>query len=146
QGAAAGIVGIGAGNGGEVGQDFTLPVDAKLHAVRVSMDNPDVLPTGEPPGDGVGDFNGFPLELRVRSWNDIANEPGATVATVSTVVPADAALGPLTLEFDFDGLVLPAGRYLFAVLEPTVPEARTLTLFTHTQRYTPGTSWANWPT
>lgn len=149
EGAAAGELGIGAGNGGELGVDFTLPQAAQLEAVRAIVNNPDSLPPGTPPGpdgDGVGDFNGYTLSLVIRGWNVPANEPGGLLATATVTVPAGTPLGELPLTFDFDGLSLPAGRYLMAILEPTSPQPATMTLRTHVQRYTPGTSWITWPT
>ena len=152
QGVATGTMGIGAGMGGELGIDFIVPQRAKLHAARIAMDNNDILPPADPPatpGDGVGDFNGFTLSMVLRSWSDPSpsiGEPDALMATATATIAADAAVGPMTVAFDFGGVILPPGRYLLAVVEPTVPEPRTMTLHTMTQRFTHGTNWMNFPT
>ena len=142
EGPATGTLGVGSGTG-EIGMDVELPIAVKLHATRVMIENVDAQPA--PDGDGIGDFNGYSLEARVRGWNAGADEPGELVEISTTAVPADAAIGPLLLEFDFDGLVLPPGRYLMAIAEPGAPEPGTLTVQTMLERYTPGTGWVIWP-
>ncbi len=140
-----GAMGIGTGNGGELGNDFEIPVGAILHKVSVGMNNVDELPDTDPPGDGVGDLNGYTLSVLLRGWNSPANEPGAVLATATVDVPANAPIGAMTLEFDFNE-VLPPGRYLLSVVEPTLPAPLTLSLHTTQERFTPGTVWIDWPT
>jgi hypothetical protein len=145
EGNPTGAMGIGMGNGGELGSDFEIPLAATLHKVSVGMNNVDELPDTDPPGDGVGDFNGYTLSVLLRSWNTPANEPGAVLATSTVDVPANAPIGAMTLEFDFDE-ILPPGRYLLSVVEPTLPAPLTLSLHTTQERFTPGTVWIDWPT
>ncbi|ODU42074.1 MAG: hypothetical protein ABS96_29050 [Lysobacteraceae bacterium SCN 69-123] len=149
QGSTTGTLGIGAGNGGFLGQDFQLPQTARLTAVRYRLTNSDVLPDDGMgnTGDGVGDFNGCELQVAVFAWNEIEGEPGEQIATASTTVAMDAPIGSTELEFTLDSsLLLPPGRYLIAAVEPTLPEPRTMTLENTPERFTPGTVWVNWPT
>lgn len=149
QGSTTGTLGIGAGNGGFLGQDFQLPQTARLTAVRYRLTNSDVLPDDGMgnTGDGVGDFNGYELQVAVFAWNEIEGEPGEQIATASTTVAMDAPIGSTELEFTLDSsLLLPPGRYLIAAVEPTLPEPRTMTLENTPERFTPGTVWVNWPT
>ena len=149
EGAAVSTLGISEGNGGELGSDFTLTVATELQAVRVGFDNVDAIPPGVPPGpdgDGVGDFNGYTLQARVHAWNTVDNKPGVTIASADIQIAVNAAIGPMTLNFEPNSLILPPGRYLLSIVEPTVPNPRTLTVQTHLQRYAPGTNWVNWPT
>jgi len=149
QGGTAGTLGIGAGNGGFLGQDFQLPTTARLTAVRYRLNNSDVLPDDGMgnTGDGVGDFNGYELQVAVFAWNETEGEPGDQIATASTSVAVDAPIGSTELEFTLaPSLLLPPGRYVIAAVEPTLPEPRTLTLENTLERFTPGTVWINWPT
>lgn len=143
EGAAFATLGLGQGTGGELGNDFDLPVQAALHGVRVGINNSD---TQSGPGDGIGDFNGYALTLRVRGWDESGDLPGAELASAVVQVAADAPVGPYMLDFAFDGVVLPPGRYLLSLEEPTVPEPRTLNVFRMRNRFTEGTVWVQWPT
>ena len=142
-GAIVGTVGIGAGNGGEIGQMFDVPAPAEVQGLRVVINNVDTLPDGAP--DGVGDFNGITMQATLHAWDDVADAPGEVVYTSGFVVPADAAIGELVLDFPVPDVALPAGRYLAAVVEPLEP-ARTLALLLTSERYTPGALWITWPT
>lgn len=148
QGPSLGNLGIGAGNGGELGQDFEIPIPATLTAIRYTFNNIDALPdnTPDPSGDGIGDFNGYEIQAVVRDWNTMTDEPGTVLHTASFTVPVDAPLGEFAVEFAVPNLVLPVGRYLIAAVEPTTPEPRTMTLVQTAERFTPGTVWVNWPT
>jgi hypothetical protein len=149
QGSTVGALGIGAGNGGFLGQDFQLPQTARLTAVRYRLNNQDVLPDDGMgnTGDGVGDFNGYELQVAVFAWNQDAGVPGEQIATASTTVAVDAPIASTELEFTLDSsLLLPPGRYLIAAVEPTLPEPRTLSVENTSERFTPGTVWINWPT
>lgn len=146
QGPVAGTLGIGAGNGGELGQDFFVPVTAKLTGVRYTVNNPDNLPQGQTPGDGIGDLNGVQMQATIRAWDPLLNKPGDLLYTASVTVPGDAAIGPLPLELPVPDLLLPPGRYLIAAVEPTEPVPQTLELHAAMERFTLGTGWVNWPT
>lgn len=141
-----GSLGVGAGNGGELGNDFVIDAAAKIVAIRYTFENADDEPVGPPVGDGVGDFNDITLQATLRAWDPVANEPGAVLHTLEVTVPEDAPIGPTTLEFPLPaGTVLAPGRYLVAAVEPTTPPI-TLTLHTVAGRFVPGTSWVDWPT
>lgn len=146
QGSSTSTLGIGAGNGGELGQDFFVPVAAKLTGVRYTVNNPDNLPEGQPSGDGIGDLNGVLMQATIRAWDDLSDKPGELLYTASVTVPDDAEIGPLPLELPVPDLILPPGRYLIAAVEPTEPVPQTLGLYTAMERFTLKTVWVNWPT
>ena len=141
EGANVGTLGIGAGNGGEIGQAFDIPAPAAVQGLRVAINNVDLLPDGAP--DGIGDFNGMMMQATLRAWDELADEPGDIVATSGFVVSADAPLGEVVLDFPLPDVALSAGRYLAAVVEPS---PQILTLVQTEKRYTPGTLWITWPT
>ena len=143
EGPVVGTIGIGAGNGGEIAQVFDIPAPAAVAGVRAVISNNDVLPDGAP--DGVGDFNGLTMHAALHAWDDVGDRPGDVVYTADFVVPTDAPLGELVLDFPVPDVALPAGRHVAAVVEPTDP-ARTLTLQQTSGRYTPGALWVTWPT
>lgn len=144
EGATVGVLGIGAGDGGELGQAFDIPAPAAVQGLRIVINNNDALPEGAP--DGIGDFNGLTMQATLRAWDEATDKPGEIVSTSEFLVPADAPAGePLVLEFPLPDVALPAGRYLAAVVEPTQPPV-TLSLLQTTGRYTPGTLWVTWPT
>ena len=143
EGANAGGLGIGGGNGGELGTDFVLPGTARLVAARAALNNAD---QSDPP-DGVPEFNGRTFRMLLREFDTTAMTPGAELASTTSVFPKGAPLDEIVdLEFDFGSLPLVAGRYVLTIEEPTLPQPLTLTLTTHAARYTAGTGWVDWPT
>lgn len=142
EGASLGMIGIGTGNGGEIGQMFEIPAPAAVEGLRIAINNVDNLPDGAP--DGIGDFNGVAMQATLHAWDEVADKPGEIVSTSDFVVPADAPVGEVVLDFLLPDVALPAGRYLAAVVEPTQPPL-TLTLVQTAGRYTPGTLWVTWP-
>lgn len=145
EGLATGALGIGAGNGGELGIDFEIPVAAQLTSIRIAYNNDDNLPDNpDPPdGDGVGDMNGRQMQAVVRAWDAVNNQPGAVVFTATATVAADAPIDTLELDFPVTGTVLAPGRYLVAAVEPI---DLTLSVQLTDRRFTPGTTWVDWPT
>jgi hypothetical protein len=146
EGPATGSLGIGAGNGGELGVDFELPAAARLASIRIAYNNNDTLPDNPDPaadGDGVGDMNGRQMQAVVRAWDTVNAVPGDLLFTATATVAADAPIGALTLDFPVTGTVLPAGRYLVAAVEPN---DLTLGVQMSDARFTLGTTWVNWPT
>ena len=132
EGATLGTVGIGAGNGGEIGYDFTLPVASVLESLSFAVNN-----------DGA--LAGVEMQANLRAWDEIAGTPGAVLHTSIFIVPSEAPVGELSLEFPFD-TVLPASRYVMTLNEPTLPTPQTLALQLAAERFTPGSVWINWPT
>lgn len=132
EGATLGTVGIGAGNGGEIGYDFTLPVASVLASLSFTVNND-------------GGLDGVEMQANLRAWDEIAGTPGALLHTGVFLVPNGSPVGEMSLEFPF-GAVLPAGRYVMTLNEPTLPTPQTLALHLATERFTPGSVWIDWPT
>lgn len=131
EGATLGTLGIGAGNGGEMGYDFTVPVASVLESLSFTVNND-------------GQLDGVEMQANLRAWDEVAGTPGALLQTGVFLVPDGSPVGVTLLEFPFDA-VLPAGRYVMTLNEPTVPTPITLALHLAAERFTPGSVWINWP-
>lgn len=142
-GPTSGHLGIGANNGGELGQSFDIPTLAKLESVRFVVANNDAT---DPP-DGTGVFDGVPLQVNVRAMTAGNLLPSDLIASASAVVPAGVS-GEVALEASFGGLLMQPGRYVFTVVEPVPPPGTSWILQLHqtTERFRTGTVWVTWPT
>jgi len=144
EGEAAGGLGIGAGNGGEIGASFVLTAEATFVGIRFGM-----LPQDANIDDGMGGttpnpWPGLPLIANLRGFD--AGKPGSLI---DTTVPVLATLegGVYDVQFVGGAHVLPAGTYVVTVSEPiSAVSAALLSLPMHAQRFTLGTVWVNWPT
>lgn len=134
-GVTVGSLGIGAGNGGELGQQFDLSTGVTLQAVRyVLNDVPPGMP-GDPP------YAGGPVTAVIHAWDATNSKPGAVLYTSA---PFTATAVGATVDAMFTPKVsLPAGRYVVTVTEPTTA---TLALATANNVFTLATTWINWPT
>jgi hypothetical protein len=142
-GLAIGTLGIGAGNGGELGQDFEIPTVAALSAIRFSL--------GAMSKNDDPQYEGSPLDVNIREFDTATAKPGAVIATtVSTTI---SITDPHTYTLPIAGgpLVLAPGRYVVTVLEATVdgtgqPGGPTMVLQQTNTVFEPGHTWINWPT
>lgn len=121
-----GGLGIGAGDGGYIGQDFEL--------VR-----PDII-------DTIGIFvnRGYTgRQLAVTIWNKSAGLPNVIVASTDTILYPDDSARFYRIPMANGAIGLPAGDYTVTgvefVLDSTIQVGTCLALFT------PGTGWVNWP-
>ena len=145
EGLASGTLGIGAGNGGEIGNSFTLLNSATIVGLRFGMTIPATV------DDGMGNqipnpFIGLPLVANLRAYDNTTppGKPGALIdSTVS--IPASDAVGVYDATFTGGAHTLSAGTYVVTVSEPVDPNG-TMPLNMHLTRFTPGTVWVNWPT
>jgi hypothetical protein len=120
-----GSLGIGAGNGGFLGQDFLLNSSADLNFIQ---------------GYFVRGYAGRKLAAVV--WSMPAGVPATIVATTDTILYPDDSARLYQLPM-FGGTVnLPAGRYAFTFVEfdSTLALGQTTDIFTLTR------GWVNWPT
>jgi hypothetical protein len=130
-------LGIGAGNGGEIGTVLDVPVTLTVVGVRVRMQ-----PMG-PPDPLAGDqWTGQPIVASLRATDASGRPVGEPLATTFTGIGTrDGAtydlffVGPLTLQ---------PGRYFVSAVEPTGAEAMPLAM--HRELFVPATNWVNWPT
>lgn len=136
------VLGIGSGDGGELGTVFTLLNDATVAGVRFGMTIAPVVDDGTGTDTTIPNpFIGEPLVANVRAFN--GGVPGEVLQTTVAAV-ADAAVGTYDVAFENGPQLLPAGAYLVTVVEPEGGPA--MPLNTHADRYTPGSNWAYWPT
>ena len=142
EGPFTGQLGIGAGNGGELGVAFTLRAETNVGGVRFSMASQS--PTND---DGMGGttpnpWAGLPLIANLRAFDTGTGKPGALIDTTLAVTSTFDG-GVYDAAFSAGPHALAAGTYVVTVSEP--PEA-TMSLTMYTTRFTPGTAWVNWPT
>lgn len=124
-GVITGGLGIGAGNGGYLGQDFEILNPARLTSIGVSYNRGY---TGERFGLAVWDMSG--------------GIPGAIVAVTDTLVYPDDSARYYVLPIHGGNYSLTPGRYVVTAIEfdSTVQVSQTNDFFTT------GRTWVNWPT
>lgn len=120
-----GALGIGAGNGGYLGQDYILNVSANLNYIG-------------------GYFTGGNTADRLAAvvWNMVGGVPSTIVASTDTFnYPTDSA-GYYQLPISGGSVNLPAGRYAvtFVEFDSILQLAQTDEIFTA------GRTWVTWPT
>lgn len=142
EGNITGQLGIGAGNGGELGVSLTIPVDGVYGGAHFGM-----LPI--PPDDG-GDppvpniCPGFDYVLNLRSFDSVNNIPGDIIDTTTPIPCEYNAVGSYDVAFVQGAHALTAGTYVLTAVEAV--GGPTLTLVQREQRFVPATTWVNWPT
>jgi hypothetical protein len=123
-GITSGALGIGAGNGGYLGNQYTLPNNGKVGSVTVKFSKGYI---GKPVGVAVFDM--------------VGGKPNALIHTTSPAVYSSDTGGYYTLNFP-SNITLNAADYVFAVIEfdSTVQVVNTV------DNFTPGKMWVQWPT
>ncbi len=130
-------LGIGAGNGGEFGVQFTLPTATRIEGIRFALAehpldpmNPDIWP-------------GLPIVAQLRSFNTGTGKPGPIIATTTAGITERAATN-YGLPFAGGPQLLQPGTYVATIEEPV--GATSMSLLVHLGRFQPGNVWVNWPT
>ena len=150
EGDPTGTLGIGAGNGGELGVQLTIPEDGLYAGVRFGM-------AAIPPDDGgtppVQNYcPGYDYVINLRALDTGTGMPGALI---DTTVPVPCEFSDSTDSVTYDTAfaggahLLAAGTYVLTAVEPTGGPSgvgMTLGLMLHAQRFVAGTTWVNWPT
>jgi hypothetical protein len=133
-----GIIGIGTGTGGELGQQFDLPRQARISGIRFTM-------LGFPDAS----WTGTPIFANLRAYDQVTGKPGLLIASTLPVA-ASADGGTYDAMLAGGSVEVPAGRYVLTVVEPIVlgDDLRPLSLPLAQTRevFTPGTVWVIWPT
>jgi hypothetical protein len=125
KGAAAGSLGIGAGNGGYIGQNY------------------EVSNTGTGASITWGVTRGYTNEkMSAVIWSMSAGKPSTIIASTDTIVYTDLNAGMYTLPIHGGPVTLTPGTYAVTVVEFD----STLTVANTTEIFTPRTQWVNWPT
>ncbi len=120
-----GALGIGAGNGGYLGQDFAIENTTNIGAVQVYYTQGY---TGE--------------KMAAVIWDMSGGFPNAIVASTDTLTYPDDSARLYTLPIHGGGFTLNPGRYAITAVEFDSTAQVGLTL----DIYTPGRTWVDWPT
>ena len=142
-----GSVGIGAGNGGYIGNAFEFVDPVTISSVEFVYDNN--LCDPNPPNDCSMD--GESIVVDVFAFDSITNLPAAMVGSSQAhVVPTGEATSIVANVVFDSNLNLSPGKYLFAVQEPvrttSVYGTISLKLNASDTKFVPGTTWVDWPT
>lgn len=142
EGAATGALGIGAGNGGELGVALTIPVDGWYVGAHFAISA--IPPEDSSPTPSPNLCPGFNYVVNLRVLDIGTNQPGVLIDSTE----------PVACEFDTDYSVdapfvggahfLAAGTYVLTAVEPV--NGPTLRLRLHDDRFLADTTWADWPT
>lgn len=130
-------LGIGAGNGGEIGVQFDLLEVTSAAGIRFSMN------TVAAPAPGDPSWAGQAVVANLRSFDTVTGKPGAILATTQAVTSTLEG-GVYDAGFVGGPQVLPAGRYVLTVVEPVAGAA--MPLLQSSDRFAAGTGWIDWPT
>lgn len=126
----SGTLGIGAGNGGDLGQTFELNASDDLTSVSIFI------------GNTTGNMVGQPLYARIWSVNGTTGAPDLVLGTTDTIIMDATANTLWTLNIDGGPMALAAGTYVITCAETD----SNITIGTTTDKFTLGTTWVNWPT
>jgi hypothetical protein len=128
-------LGIGAGNGGEIGLRIDLPQAYTFRALRFLM---------APPG-GENNWLELTLTAHLRSFDTAAGKPGAIIAS-ATQIPTPAEASIIDAAFDQGEVALPAGSYFISVVEPVGLLDAAMQLGLRADRFQNSNVFVNWPT
>ena len=146
-GLVAGVLGIGGENGGYLGNQFDFDVPAAVSGVLFAYSNENC--NTNPPNECS--LDGESIQVDVFAIDEVTGLPDVMVgSTEAHVVPVGVATGTeVTVDFATPLELLP-GQYVFAVTEPTRTvstwDTITLQLNYTNSRFTPTTTWIDWPT
>lgn len=136
----ASSLGIGAGNGGEMGTRIDVPQDYTFKGVRFLVNPP------------TEDTNWLDLTLTVhlRSFDLATGKPGPIVATASNIPTSDQTV-EVDAMFDDSPVALTAGSYFVSVVEPEglvsdEDETAAMQLGMRQNIFQAGQVFVNWPT
>lgn len=142
----ASTLGIGAGDGGYLGNMFEFAEPVTLSGVNFVYSNNSC--DTNPPNDCS--LDGESTQVDVFQIDEVTGLPGTLIAsTEAHVIPAGQAEST-SVDANFAApLNLMPGQYVFALVEPvrTTSTFGTISLQvnTSTDRFTSGTVWINWP-
>lgn len=138
EGAVTGTLGIGAGNGGELGTSYTLTQTATFEGIRFAMGSVTDPAPPDPPSSWPG--QNVVANLRATGAN---GKPAAVIATTQAIVSTYIG-GVYDVKFVGGPQTLAPGTYFVSVVEPTGGSAMPLQL--SLGRYVDTANWVNWPT
>lgn len=138
EGSVSGTLGIGAGNGGELGTSYTLAQTATFEGIRFAMGS-----VADPaPPDPPSNWPGQNVVANLRA-TDVTGKPAALIATTQAIVSTYIG-GVYDVKFVGGPQTLAPGTYFVSAVEPTGGGAMPLQL--SLQRNVNTANWVNWPT
>ena len=142
-----GGIGIGAGNGGELGVQFTVPSTITFAGVRFGLNAKPETEDNGAGGTRPSNWAGNNLTANLRSFNTTTNKPGALIATT---LAATSVFGARVYDLPFASgpQTLSPGTYVVTINEPILanfPSDASLPLALHLERFQLDTTWVNWP-
>ena len=126
-GVVTGALGIGAGNGGHLGQEFTVNSVSALTSVSYYVNR---------------GYTGRPTACAL--WSMVAGVPSAIIATTDTMLYPNDSARLITLGISGGPFVLTPGDYTITSMEFVADS--TLSLAQTDNIFKLGTTWVNWPT
>ncbi len=139
EGAVSGTLGIGAGNGGELGTSYTLTQTAAFEGIRFAMG----AITDPAPPDPPSTWPGQNVVANLRA-TDANGKPTALIATTQAIVSSYIG-GIYDVKFVGGPQTLTPGTYFVSVVEPT-GTGGAMPLQLSLGRYVDTANWVNWPT
>jgi hypothetical protein len=139
EGGVAGVLGIGGGNGGELGTSFVLSQTATFEGVRFGLNSVTDPDPPEPPNS----WPGKSVVANLRAADPVSGVPGALIATTTTITSTYAG-GVYDVKFVGGAQTLAPGRYFVSVVEPVGTAAMPLQI--SLLRFATAANWVNWPT
>lgn len=134
---ATSTLGIGAGNGGEIGLQFEVLSATTFDGIRFAMN---ALPPAAPPNP---EWAGRPLVANLRVLDTGTGKPGNVLASTTPVTSTNSG-GTYDALFVGGPQSLPAGSYVVTVAEPV--DGPAMPLMMTGQRFEAGAGWVIWPT
>lgn len=127
-GTLTGALGIGAGNGGYLGQKFTIVNTATANAIGIYY----------------SDKPGTDVDFRIAGciWSMVNDTPNAIIALTDTLIRPDTLGGYFILPIQNNGFSLAPGNYAFTAIEFT----ETALVGQTDDLFTPNTTFVRWPT
>ncbi|MBN8738697.1 MAG: hypothetical protein BGP24_12260 [Lysobacterales bacterium 69-70] len=139
EGAVTGTLGIGAGNGGELGTSYTLTQTATFDGIRFALGPVTDPEPPDPPSSWPG--QNVVANLRATGAN---GKPAAVIATTQAIVSTYIG-GIYDAKFVGGPQTLAPGTYFVSVVEPT-GTGGPMPLQLSLGRYVDSANWVNWPT
>lgn len=138
EGAVSGTLGIGAGDGGELGTSYTLTQTATFEGIRFAMG-----PVTDPaPPDPPSGWPGQNVVATLRA-TDANGKPAAVIATTQAIVSSYIG-GIYDVKFVGGPQTLAPGTYFVGVVEPT-GSGGAMPLQLSLGRNVNTANWVNWP-
>jgi 1,2-phenylacetyl-CoA epoxidase PaaB subunit len=142
EGAGSGMLGIGAGNGGELGVELTIPTDGWYAGAHFGI-------AAIPPDDGTDPpvaniCPGFAYVVNLRAFDTVNSVPGGIIDSTEAVPCEYDIAYSVDAPFTHGARFLTAGTYVLTAVE--VAGGPTLQLVLHNDRFVEGTTWVDWPT